>query len=139
MMYFLVLGLVALACCGGLVWGGWRLIRWGLAWLWPQRFGVAATRKQARKARAPGKKTAKSMRPGWLTQQLAPWRDVFPLGVLGLLLYGAARLAAHGIANAGQDAPAGFYRMVSALGWASLALLGLSMVGQWASWRRRRN
>lgn len=138
MMYFLILGLLALSCSLTLGWGLWRLIRWGLAWAWPQRFKVAAASSKARKTKIAKTKKANNTPPWHLTQQLVLLRDFLPLSVLVALLYGGARLAAHGMIGAAQDVPTGFYQMVSALGWAAVVLLALSAVGQWACWRCRR-
>lgn len=162
MMYFLVVGVLALSCSFILGWGLWRLTCWGLAWVWPQRLDsskrkpkpvntnvdkakaekISVSKEKIAKAR-PRKPTegrekmTKSAEPGRLMQQLVLLSDLLPLGILAVLLYGGARLVAYGMANVEQRIPAGFYQLVAVLGWASVALLVLSIVGYWAIWRCR--
>lgn len=149
MMYFLIMGVLVLSSCLALGWALYRLIGWGLAWIWPQRLLSPASSSKARKANAGKEKAAKSSdvknkmtksaaRPWQLTQQLAVFSDFLPLGILAMLLYGGARLAAHGMASVDQAVPVGFSQIISVLGWAAVLLLALSAVGQWASWRCRR-
>lgn len=161
MAYFMVMGGLLLSVSFTVGWIVWRSGQWALGRL-PGSKSVARRKQRpkrqvsprkdmprkatSRKAAASSKaatkpattrsrKPAKPPQPWALTVWLSRCGFAVPLFLLALLLYGFARLAQFGMTHRPGEVPAGYHGLVSVLGWAAAALLGLAVINLLARWR----
>ncbi|MDR5858532.1 hypothetical protein FZZ93_04435 [Halomonas eurihalina] len=157
MAYFLVMGGLALSLCLLVGWSLWRVLRW-----LGRRVGASGKGRKTARAKRPAKSRAetRSMKkdetsarattsrrstarqatprgPWRLTRGLAPLASTWPLALVAGLLYGGTRLAEYGMGARPHTAPAAYHRLVEALGWGAIGLIGVAVVGLVASWRCR--
>ncbi|RAW08942.1 hypothetical protein DKQ62_01625 [Halomonas elongata] len=154
MAYFLVMGGLALSLCLLVGWSLWRVLRWLV-----RRLGASGKGRKTARAKRPAKSRAetRSMKkdetsartttskarqatprgPWRLTRALAPLASAWPLALVAGLLYGGTRLAEYGMGARPHTAPAAYHRLVEALGWGAIGLIGVAVVGLVASWRCR--
>lgn len=144
MLYFIVMGSLALSLAFSVGWVLWRSGRWLLGRLpGSGRQAKASGRKApARKPKPPAGKSPRKVpstrRAPWaITRGLAQCGSILPLTPLVLLVYGGLKLAERGMANSPRTPPAGFYDLVITLGWLALGLMGISLIVLIARWRCR--
>lgn len=144
MLYFVVMGSLALSVLFSAGWLLHRVGRWMLGGRAVRRGtkpAAASPRKRAAakaKPAAQGRRTKAPREPGQLMRFLARLgSSVWPLTLLSLLLFGGFKLAERGMEASPRTPPAGFYDLVTSLGWLALGLVTLSLLVAAARWRCR--
>ncbi len=141
MLYFLVMGAIALSVLFSVAWLVTRAIRL----VRPARRPRASRSRQAsaRPARGPTQtaKRGKPKPPGRFARLLArfsPLRGAAPLCLVAWATYGALRLAHHGMLASPRTPPDTFDGLIAIVGGLALALLVATLIGLLGHWQRRR-
>ncbi|MBH8580582.1 hypothetical protein [Bisbaumannia pacifica] len=140
MLYFLVMGAIALSVLFSVAWLAIKVTR-----LVRPRRAPANRSRRARPGSSRSKsqttKRSKPQAPGRLARLLAPLsplRGAAPLCLVAWTTYGALRLAHHGMLASPRTLPDTFDNLISVVGGVALALLVATLVGLLGHWQYRR-
>ncbi|MBF8223921.1 hypothetical protein [Halomonas sp. 328] len=138
MLYFLVMGAIALSMLFSVAWllvKTIRLIR-------PRRPARAGRSRQASaRGKSQAAKRGKPQAPGRFARLLAhlsPLRGAAPLCLVAWATYGALRLAHHGMQASPRTPPGTFDDLIAVVGGLALVLLVATLIGLLGHWQRRR-